>query len=207
MKNVFVLMLSFNVKSSLIIVDQADDLQNGPDGGCDLREAIQAADTDEAVNGCSAGDPNNGDIILFQVAGPIQLTDQLEVLAGMRITPPVGSGEQVEIRAAAHRRICHVRPPVDGDERNDLGASASDPVSALTPVSLQSSFTFVPYKSENGHGDHVIKPSAQPSDSTALNQPVRRVELITSSPVFKMNQMHLSGGKAGASDGGAVLIE
>ena len=135
------LLLSFNAWSGLIIVDQADDLQNGPDGGCDLREAVQAANTDVAVDGCSAGDPNNGDIILIQVSGPIQLTDQIEVLAGMRITPPVGSGEQLEIRAAANRRIFHVRPPTDGDD------------------------------------------------------------------VFEMNQLHLSGGNAGAGDGGAVLIE
>jgi hypothetical protein len=55
------------------------------------------------------------------------------------------------------------------NERNGLGTSASDPVSALTPASLQSSFTFVPYTSENGHGDHAIQASARPSDLTALN--------------------------------------
>jgi hypothetical protein len=93
--------------------------------------------------------------------------------------------------------------PCPGDQadeiRNDLGTSA------LTPVSLQSSFTFVPDKSERpgnerwlifaqqkkaimnpvgrGHGDHVIISSARTSDKTAFYQPDRWVELITSSPL------------------------
>jgi len=110
------LLISFNALSGLIIVDQNDDLQNGPDGGCDLREAIQAANTNLAVDGCSAGDPNNGDLILLQISGPVQLTDQLEILAGMRISPPIGSGDRIEIRAAANRRIFWVHPPNDGDD-------------------------------------------------------------------------------------------
>jgi hypothetical protein len=68
-------------------------------------------------------------------------------------------------------------------KRNDLGSSASAPVSALTPLPSKSSFTFVPYKSDCGHGDHVIQSSARPSVSTALNQPGRLIELIISSPV------------------------
>lgn len=97
-------------------------------------------------------------------------------------------------------------PADQADEiRNDLGTSASDPVSALTPVSLQSSFTFVADKSERpgderllifaqqkkarmhtvdrGHGDHVINSSARSSDNTAFNQQGRRVELNISSPL------------------------
>jgi hypothetical protein len=128
----FALLMSFNAWSGLIIVDQNDDLQNGPDGGCDLREAIQAANTDQAVDGCAAGSPNSGDIVLIQASGPIQLTDQIEVLAGMRITPPIGSNDLVEIRAASNRRIFHVRPPTDGDdviELNQLHLTGGNPVS------------------------------------------------------------------------------
>lgn len=119
-------------QAGLIIVDQNDDLQNGPDGGCDLREAIQAANTDQAVDGCAAGSANNGDIVLIQVSGPIQLTDEIDVLAGMRISPPIGSGDLVEIRAASNRRIFHVHPPVDGDdvfEMNQLHLTGGDPLS------------------------------------------------------------------------------
>lgn len=45
-------------------------------------------------------------------------------------------------------------------KRNGFVTSAFDPVSVLTPVSLQTSFNFVTDKIDSGHGDHVIQSSA-----------------------------------------------
>jgi hypothetical protein len=39
-----------------------------------------------------------------------------------------------------------------------------------------------------GHGDHLIELNAPPSDSTELNQPDQRVELIISSTIIKRSR-------------------
>ena len=81
------LAFSFTAQAATINVDSGTD-----DGtGCTLREAVQAANTDSPVGGCSAGDDAN-DTITFSVAtvtltaGSIEITEQLEVQGPVAIT-------------------------------------------------------------------------------------------------------------------------
>ncbi len=67
------------VEAAGIVVDTLDDAvdPNGDllvtdDGRCSFREAVEAADTDTAVGGCSAG--SGADTITFAVSGTIQLS-------------------------------------------------------------------------------------------------------------------------------------
>ena len=55
-----------------ITVNTADD-ENNTDGDCSLREAVQAANTDTAVDGCAAGEAD-GDTIVFDNDYTITLT-------------------------------------------------------------------------------------------------------------------------------------
>lgn len=117
MKKAWFLMLCCVTKVSvagLITVNSADDDRSSTDGLCNLNEAVVAASFDFAVDGCDAGTPDNGDVIVIQVPGPIQLTAEIDVLAGMRITGPVG-GNPVTIQAAPNHRIFDVHP-IQSDE-------------------------------------------------------------------------------------------
>ena len=67
------------VQGSLLVTTLDDELND--DGDCSLREAIQAATTNAAVDACGSGDAGE-DTITFAVAGTITLTEQLSVQAG-----------------------------------------------------------------------------------------------------------------------------
>jgi CSLREA domain-containing protein len=56
----------------MIVVTTAEDETND-DGDCSLREAVQAANTNAAVDGCAAGDAD-GDVITFDMAYTIELS-------------------------------------------------------------------------------------------------------------------------------------
>ncbi len=116
MKSLLLTLLLFSgvSQSAVIFVNSDDDNRNNTDGLCNLNEAIVAASFDFAVDGCAAGDPDNGDWVVIQVPGPIQLTGEIDVLAGMRISNPIG-GNPVQIIAAPNRRIFDVHP-VQSDE-------------------------------------------------------------------------------------------
>ena len=58
--------------TGMIVVDTADDEDN-TDGDCSLREAVRAANTNAAVDGCAAGD-DDGDRITFAASYTIDLT-------------------------------------------------------------------------------------------------------------------------------------
>ena len=61
---------------SLIVNTTADELNS--DGDCSLREAIQAANTDSAVDACPAG--SGADTITFSVTGTIAVTSTLPTI-------------------------------------------------------------------------------------------------------------------------------
>lgn len=67
-----------------IVVDSLDDAIS-VDGNCTLREALEAARTNTAVDGCTAGSPLSHDVITFSVDGVIFPSDALEVGAGITI--------------------------------------------------------------------------------------------------------------------------
>lgn len=99
---------------AVIAVDTTEDGRIA-DGNCALREAIEAADTNLALDGCPAGSGSEADIITFQIPGTpphaIQLTSALPVMTepvvidgttqpGFAGTPVIeidgsGAGEQV----------------------------------------------------------------------------------------------------------------
>jgi CSLREA domain-containing protein len=67
-----------NFPQANILVTTLADV-SAVDGYCSLREAIQAANTDTAVNECPAGAWPGTDTITFSVSGTITLSSQLEV--------------------------------------------------------------------------------------------------------------------------------
>jgi CSLREA domain-containing protein len=77
-----------------IVVDTLEDELND-DGDCSLREAIEAANTNTAIDNCPAGDGVMTDTITFQVAGTITLTDNLLVTAGGPMT--VDGGQAITV--------------------------------------------------------------------------------------------------------------
>lgn len=65
-----------------IVVNTTEDELNG-DGDCSLREAVQAANTNSAVDACPAGDGTFTDTITFSVTGTITLvSSHLSVIGG-----------------------------------------------------------------------------------------------------------------------------
>src|SRR5262245_50999582 len=76
------------------------------DGDCSLREAIQAANTDAAVNECVAG--SGADTITFAVSGTITLASPLPDVtdpAGLKID---GSGQSITISGDNTSRVLRV---------------------------------------------------------------------------------------------------
>ena len=74
------LVLSKSVYSANIVVNTTDDELN-TDGDCSLREVIQAANTDTAIDGCTAGSG----------------TDTINVPAGIYILSIPGTGEDANV--------------------------------------------------------------------------------------------------------------
>ncbi len=93
-----ILLFTLNsLQAAIIIVDRADDLITGGDGGCDLRDAINSANINFGLEDCVAGDNNAVDAVLINVAGPIQLSAPLGILGSIFIgtSGPVGATDPV----------------------------------------------------------------------------------------------------------------
>jgi predicted outer membrane repeat protein len=119
MKNFFYLLLllsCFTTHAALIIVDNAQDLAL-VDGNCDLRDAIRSADQNTSFDNCNAGQPDTLDLIIIQVAGPIQLNSTLHMRSSMIITTPINA-DPVEILGATNDRVLRFAPLSESD--NDL---------------------------------------------------------------------------------------
>lgn len=106
----------FTAHAALIVVDDAQDL-GLTDGNCDLRDAIKSANQNTSFDNCTAGQPDTLDLIVIQVAGPIQLNSTLQVRSSMAITTPFNA-DAVEIIAAPNQRVMRVAPIIESD--NDL---------------------------------------------------------------------------------------
>lgn len=71
--------------AAAIFVDTlADELNN--DGDCSLREAVQAANTNAAVDDCVAGNSGNNDGIIVLLAGTIELSQGLVITEGVTLS-------------------------------------------------------------------------------------------------------------------------
>jgi CSLREA domain-containing protein len=73
--------ISPGVQAAALGVTTLDDELNS-DGDCSLREAIEAANTNAAVDACSAGASGSTDTITFSVSGTITLGSTLTVTNG-----------------------------------------------------------------------------------------------------------------------------
>lgn len=90
--------------AAVLYVDTLEDRLDG-DGDCSLREAVAAANTDHAVDGCAAGNLN--DSILFDVSGTIDLAEgEMWVWSNLEIIvePP----HVIHLRAGSDSRIFRV---------------------------------------------------------------------------------------------------
>ncbi len=94
-----------------IVVNTADD-ENNSDGDCSLREAVQAANTNAAVDACTAGDLD-GDTITFSSAFTIVLT-QGELLVSDDVIINGSSAGGVTVDAQGNSRAFNV-DVTDGD--------------------------------------------------------------------------------------------
>lgn len=76
-----------------IVVDSlADEMEN--DGNCTLREAVEAANTNTAVDACPAGSLIQQDTIIFSIDGTILLDDVLYITEGVELR---GNGQDKTI--------------------------------------------------------------------------------------------------------------
>ena len=88
-----------------ITVTTLEDTSN-TDGKCSLREAIEAANTNNPVDACSPGSSSTFDIITFRESGVIELTSTLPIIKGqLRID---GSNQSVTIDGKDSARIMEV---------------------------------------------------------------------------------------------------
>ena len=83
-----------------IVVNTADD-ENNTDGDCSLREAVQAANTNAAVDGCAAGDVD-GDRITFMAGytislsgGQLLITDDVEIDGAGNVTVDANGASRI----------------------------------------------------------------------------------------------------------------
>ena len=67
----------YSPEATIHVTTLDDDLNN--DGDCSLREAIQAANSNTAVDACQAGDGLITDTVIFDVMGTITLTNPITV--------------------------------------------------------------------------------------------------------------------------------
>jgi hypothetical protein len=89
-----------------ISVNTLDD--SGSPGVCALRDAITAANTNAAVNGCLAGSSPGADTITFTVSGTLTLASTLPTIsdpAGLTID---GAGQKVTVSGNNAVRVFHV---------------------------------------------------------------------------------------------------
>jgi len=100
----------FTAQSAIIVVNRDDDLMVSNDGGCDLRDAVSAANFNLSIEGCAAGSTSGSDIIIISVLGPIQLSNEIDILGSMTIFPTFANTENVTIIAADNERIFAVHP-------------------------------------------------------------------------------------------------
>lgn len=94
--------------SAIITVNKTTDNLNTNDGGCDLREAVTAANSDQAIDGCTAG--NGIDIVILDVGSTINITSQITVTSSMAVRAPFGADQAVEIKAINNHRIFEAYP-------------------------------------------------------------------------------------------------
>ena len=118
------LLCSLSVHAAIITVNRADDLMAGGDGGCDLREAVNSANFNLALENCVAGDDDTLDIILIDVDEPIQLANEIGVIGSVLIGRS-GVGPRIEIRAATGQRHFVVNLTDPGDEHVALAQLCS----------------------------------------------------------------------------------
>jgi len=91
----------FTPEGAILVTTLEDELNS--DGDCSLREAVEAANDNIAVDACSIGDAVITDTITFDVAGIITFTSQLSVTAGGPLV--IDGGEVITTSGGDKNRI------------------------------------------------------------------------------------------------------
>jgi CSLREA domain-containing protein len=173
--------LGGSASAATITVDDTNDEINA-DGSCSLREAIQAANTDVAIDGCTAGDGADSVVVspgtyTLAIAGADEddnLTGDLDINSDIVLTGD--DWQTTVIDADGIDRVLHVTcaPSGDGD----------DPCLGVTQVTVRGLTLRNGNLSGFGRGAGLYNTGAQ------------------SSPVTTVDNCRLTGNTAG--DGGAV---
>ncbi len=110
-----------HAQAAFIAVNRDHDIANDGDGGCNLREAVRAANQNIAIDGCTAGGDNIIDFITLEVAGPINLQGHIEVTGSTFITPHASLSQRPLIFTSLARRLLVVNQSEPGDDVFFLG--------------------------------------------------------------------------------------
>ncbi len=113
------LLFASHVLPAIIVVNNDQDLMQ-LDGNCDLRDALNSASINISIDGCVAGEAGVQDVVIVQVAGPIQLAGTLPVFGSVVLGTNFGA-DPVEILAAPGERIMRVRPISENDNNFAIG--------------------------------------------------------------------------------------
>lgn len=93
--------------TTLMVNTLTNNWQN--DGQCSLREAIQAANQNRAIDGCPAGSATQTDVIMFAKSGTIVFTNPLMVNDNLIIS---GGKRQISFSGEGKSRLLEVMPEV-----------------------------------------------------------------------------------------------
>jgi CSLREA domain-containing protein len=132
--------------AATITVNTLDDELNS-DGDCSLREAMTAANTNAAVDACSASSGTVSDTITFSVSGTIALGATLPTITDIAGLTIDGTGQSVTISGNNAARVLFVDIELGG------------------PVTLQS-LTIAYGSADRGGGVYINNGSVTISDST-----------------------------------------
>ena len=164
----------------MIVVNTADDEDNA-DGDCSLREAVRAANTNAAVDGCAAGDAD-GDTITF--AAPYTITLSMgELLVTDDVDVDASGVGGVTVDAGGDSRIFDV---------DAAGGAGSEQEVAFTSLTLQ-------------NGNSSMGGSSAPDAGGAVDLKAGSEATFTDVNVFG-STAGLNGGGIHAGGGTVVLV-
>ncbi len=187
--------------ATITVNTTADELNS--DGDCSLREAIQAANTDSAVDACPAG---SGDDTITLPSGTFTLTSGSELILSSNLTL-IGAGSQDTIIQAATsfgvatHRVLNITNTVDlegitvrfGHEESDAGGGITNSGQlTLTSVRVMSNSVGGSFTSGGIHNSGTLNlMSSTVSNNTAHH--IAGITNISFSAVLVITDSHITG--------------
>ncbi|MEM7028185.1 MAG: choice-of-anchor Q domain-containing protein [Chloroflexota bacterium] len=98
--------MTFAQSTNTIIVETLTDIQDEDDGICTLREAIMAANTDDAYGGCTTGISSGVDIIEIPIPGILNLQSELPTInSSITIKGPGFAHLTIQLNSGIYHRV------------------------------------------------------------------------------------------------------